>query len=361
MQINQNCQLAYTQIESELNVRSFSHLSVDVEQSNLSAFVSNKYLNALSADEVTRLKQEMDGHGPLKNIFDDFQVTEIMVQSYDCIWYEKNGQFLKLQDQFYTPQSYANFVQRLCQQCHVCFDRSHPVVNTKWNSFRVHLVSQPLSESTILTLRRIGSIKADLSQLKESSWCDEYAYQLLLKILHEKKSVLIIGSTGSGKTTALNSLLNEIKSNERCIIIEDTDEIIKPNDISVKMLTRDNLADQNDLLKHSLRMRPERIILGEVRSSEAKDYLLALSTGHGGSLCTLHADNSLQALHRLEMLVQMGAPQWSLETVRRLIRLSIDYILVIKILNGQRKLFAIDKITSLESHGFTIEPEWKFN
>ncbi|RYZ78974.1 MAG: CpaF family protein, partial [Proteobacteria bacterium] len=163
-------------------------------------------------------------------------------------------------------------------------------------------------------------------------------------------------------TSLINALLQTIPSNERAVVIEDTPEIELPNTSSMKLITREDpqgilkSIDQGQLLKHSLRLRPDRIVMGEIRGGEAKDLLMALATGHGGSFGTLHASDARQALIRLEMLIQMGAPQWNLPAVRRLIHLSLDYILVVeKNAEGKRQFQGIYKICSLEENGFLIE------
>src|SRR5690606_15616349 len=146
------------------------------------------------------------------------------------------------------------------------------------------------------------------------------------------------------------------------VTIEDTSEIRLPNAVSVGLLTRRDLNgtlpayDQSDLLKHALRMRPDRIVVGEVRGAEAKDLLMALSTGHEGGMGTLHADSARQAVLRLEMLVQLGAPQWSVRAIRHLILLGIHAIVVVKKDRNGRRLDSITRITSLEDTGFCFEP-----
>lgn len=179
----------------------------------------------------------------------------------------------------------------------------------------------------------------------------------------DKKSLLIIGPTGTGKTSLVNSLLKLSKPLERIVCLEDTDEIKLPNTLSTKLLTRMDLHKRlqdfelSDLIIQSLRMRPDRLILGEVRGKEAKDLLMTFSTGHKGGIATLHAENPKQALWRLEMLVQMGAPSWSNDGIRRLIKLGIDYVITLGFEGNKRKLTGIHKIQSLEPTGFLFKNE----
>jgi pilus assembly protein CpaF len=180
--------------------------------------------------------------------------------------------------------------------------------------------------------------------------------------VEQRKNFLIVGGTGTGKTSLINALLHTCSDNERALVIEDTAEIELPNLSSMKLLTRQDPQgilkpiDQGQLLCHALRLRPDRIVVGEIRGAEAKDLLMALATGHSGSFGSLHASDARQALIRLEMLIQMGAPQWSLSAVRRLIQLSLDYVLLVgKSANGERQFQGVFKICSLEETGFLIE------
>jgi pilus assembly protein CpaF len=172
----------------------------------------------------------------------------------------------------------------------------------------------------------------------------------------------LIGPTGSGKTAVLNACLAEISKDERVVILEDTDELRCANPLSTKLLSRwdsQKILSEvtlSDLVRLSLRLRPDRLVMGEVRGPEAKDLLMALSTGHRGSLATLHAETAQQALLRLEMLIQLGAPQWSLQAVRQLIHLSLDVIVVLKMEGRRRRLHGMWRLSSLETFGFTLEP-----
>ncbi|MEO0335064.1 MAG: CpaF/VirB11 family protein, partial [Pseudomonadota bacterium] len=189
----------------------------------------------------------------------------------------------------------------------------------------------------------------------------EHQREHIESLVNNLASCLIVGPTGSGKTTLLNAILQKVPAKERIVILEDTDELASPHENSVKLLTRIDDSSQlrnfdlGDLLRESLRMRPDRIVVGEVRGQEAKELLLALSTGHSGFFGTLHASSAQEALWRLEMLVQMGAPQWAKETIRRLIFSALHEILVVKRESGIRKIIEIKKLSGLESNGILLE------
>ena len=202
--------------------------------------------------------------------------------------------------------------------------------------FRAHVVAPPISPVEIVTLRCHLQEVVRLKQYKENNIINDQQMEWLEKLIHERKNLLLIGSTGSGKTTLLNSLIQAIGNKHRLVILEDTPEIVPANSLSTKLLTRDKVHNSNqeislqELVRQSLRMRPDRLVLGEVRGAEAKDLLMALATGHPGSLGTIHAETAPQALYRLEMLIQMGAPQWSVTAIRQLIQMSLSHLVVIK-------------------------------
>ncbi len=238
-----------------------------------------------------------------------------------------------------------------------------PFADGRWHDMRVHLIIPPASgDEAVITLRRHPKNPWSFSRLREQEWAREDQLCALSRLVSEKSNFLIIGGTGSGKTSVLNACLAEIPISERALIIEDTSELKAPNAISSKLLSRRDPQghlkdiDQSDLLKQALRMRPDRIVMGEIRGGEAKDLLMAFATGHRGCMGTLHADNARQALLRLEMLIQIGAPQWNVQAVRSLIWLSLQAVVVVgKNDKGQRKLDGIYKIASLEDIGFLIE------
>jgi pilus assembly protein CpaF len=304
----------------------------------------------------------------IESLLVDQDITEIIIQSAENIWLEKNGQLSQSPVKFNSDLEYHNFLQNLFLESRLRPDLETPFADGSWKTFRVHYIQPPLSpQGPILTLRKRAPSQWTLNDLKEKLWAPKAAIDLIEQAIQNKKSILIVGATGTGKTSVLNACIKSISSSERAVIIEDTDEIFLPNEISVKLLTRQSEGielstyNQTDLVKQSLRMRPDRIIMGEVRGGEAKDLLLAFSSGHSGGLATLHAENERQALLRLEMLVQMGAPQWSLQTIRTLIQTSFSIVLVVERKNEVRRLASMAKIVSLEETGFCLEKMYSAN
>lgn len=317
----------------------------------------------LEAPMQSRLQDEFEGMGPLAHLMEDESVTEIIVNSLDQIWFEKSGRLSKLEDQFASDLTYQNFIERVCQEAKVQVSLERPFCDGRFRNFRLHLVSSELTRKTdILTLRRQNKNPWTLDKLFSSGWTSEEGFRILKSWIHQKKNFLVVGETGSGKTSVLNACLQELPLSERVVILEDTAEIVVPNEASTRLLTRHDChgllptVDLTELLRQSLRMRPDRLVVGEVRSGEAKDLLLALSTGHQGSMGTLHASSATQAILRLEMLVQLGAPHWSLQTIRRLLGLSLNGILVVgRTAEGSRKLKSIYELSAVEETGVLMD------
>lgn len=316
----------------------------------------------LSEDVQARILAEFVDSGPLQALLINEEITEIFINGAGSVWFESRGRFHAHSDCFLSEITFQNFVHRLCGDCGIVINLDRPYGEGRWGAFRVTVLQRPLTiEEFHLCLRRQRHNPWTLQALIEQSWASDDQCKYIRELISEKKNFLIVGATGSGKTSLLNACIQEVPEDERLVVIEDVNEIALDKPLSCKLLTRvDNqkiLTSYmlSDLVKMSLRMRPDRLILGEVRGEEAKDLLLALATGHRGCIGTLHADDAKQALWRLEMLVQMGAPQWNLQSIRQLIHLSLDAILVVGLHDGQRRLKGIYQITSLETFGFLVE------
>lgn len=319
-------------------------------------------LRSCPQDTKTRLLGELFEHGPLTKLLQNDSVTEIIINSPSSIWYEQQGCLKKWEDCFLSDLTYKNFILRVCQQSQVQTHLNQPFADGHWQGFRLHLAEPPfVPQHFHLCLRRHPKVPWSLEKLVQARWCSPQRAQHLQQLVEQKHNVLIVGPTGTGKTSVLNSLLQCVPKSERVLIVEDTDELHPPNPLSTKLLTRHTCNQQlkvflqEDLIKQALRMRPDRLVLGEVRGGEAKDLLMAFATGHAGGFCTLHAESARQALYRLEMLIQMGAPQWNLQAIRHLIALSFSHIVVIERHQGHRQLKAIEKLVSLESTGFCLD------
>lgn len=320
------------------------------------------YEEQLSVGDYQRLREEITGYGPLMPLVEDGSITEILVNGHKEIWVEIQGNLQRLDSCFLSEISFKNVVNRIQAEIGSEANMNQPFIDGSWRGQRLHICIPPITSTINLSIRKKSKQPWDFDKLLSVGWCTEAQYKKLHEIYKNRKSFIIAGGTSSGKTSVLNSFLQLTANAERLVILEDTNEIVIPNQCSTRMLTRQDpqklFSDINlqDLVKQSLRMRPDRIIMGEVRGLEAKDLLMAFATGHDGSGGTLHANSASEALLRLEMLIQLGAPQWSLDAVRRLLFLSLNYLVIVqKRVCGKRALEGIYQLTSLESFGITVE------
>lgn len=309
-----------------------------------------------------RLTEEFFDCGPLTMLLPDRAFSEIIVNGPKEIWLESQGRFQRFQDIFLSEVTFKRFTDRVCAEAGMKVDLAFPFANGRWRDFRCHLTMAPLTHcSTHLALRRSMQNHWTLELLEQSGWAAPQEVQVIRQLISSRQNVLVIGPTGSGKTSVLGAMLKALPENERVLVLEDTDELPRPNAASTKLLARPGFEaglseiTLNDLVKQSLRMRPERLVVGEVRGAEAKDLMLALATGHSGSMGTLHASDPRQALLRLEMLIQMGSPQWSLDSIRQLLHLSLNALIVCGNENGHRRLAGVYRVAALEPFGLLIE------
>lgn len=308
----------------------------------------------------SRITHELSGYGPIESLLQNPEITEILVNAWDCVYFEVSGQLTKSDDHFFSEQTYHAALERLAQSCGTYLSREKPFVEAQLQNKRITIIFGEVSRGTpLLSIRVQPQISWTLAELLHNKFLTVAQNVIVEKILSKKNNFLVIGSTGSGKTSFMQALVNKLR-NERLIIIEDTQELQLPCPLSVSLLTRQDPAqtvtdiEMEDLIKRALRLRPDRLIVGEIRGKEATALLQALATGHAGSFGSLHAKNAHEALLRLEMLIQMGAPQWHLNSIRKLIAMTVQYIFVVEKQQGTRKLKAIYEICSIEESGLTL-------
>ena len=339
------------------------NLSIHPHQEKNKDKVIYKIINETSSPEnKQRILSEFSGFGPLDSLLSQEDINEIIINGKDHIFYEKYGRILQLEDSFLSTVTFHNIVEKIGTQARLTVNLKKPFNEGKWGPFRVHLLCPPIvKEDFHICLRRHPKSLWTFEKLAEQNWAPPEAIEMARQFVQDQLNFLIVGSTSSGKTSVLNACLQDIKTNERILSIEDTDEIILPNKASAKLLSQTDpesskaLIDQQCLVRQSLRLRPDRIVMGEVRGEEAKDLLLALATGHKGSIGTLHGSDHKQALWKLETLAQMGAPQWQSSTIQKLIFSSLKGLIILEKKDGMRLLKGIYKITALEPSGFLFE------
>jgi pilus assembly protein CpaF len=314
----------------------------------------------LAKADQQRILNELEQLGPIQFYLDDPDITEILVNQSDQVIFEKNGALFLAEDFFFNRETYHECIERLCQMCGSYINKEKSFIETQLGHFRLTIVYGDLSRGHhLLSIRKQSPRLMTLEQFHQKNWCSDNELSLLKHIVARKENFIVVGGTSSGKTTVLQAMIGEISNTCRSVIIEDTQELRTANNLSVSLLTRTdftnskNSISMTDLLKRALRLRPDRLIVGEIRGGEATDLLMALSTGHEGSFGSLHAKNHAEALIRLEMLIQMGAPQWQQDSIRKLIGLTIKYIIVVKKEKSRRFLDGIYKLSSVEFNGIT--------
>jgi pilus assembly protein CpaF len=309
------------------------------------------------------LINEIEGYGPIENLLKDPQVTEILVNSYQEIYFEKNGELHPSDEIFSSPITLERLVKKFLSEMDRVADRRYPLVDgTLKDGTRVHVALPPITQAPVLSIRRHGHRSWTLENLCEQKMFSTNVYQKLVHQISQRKTILICGPTGSGKTTLMRALLKEVSLGERIVTIEDTEELCLKRSNTVSLLTRICLDDLvpsvtlNDLLKNALRMRPDRLVIGEIRGEEALIFLDAISTGHSGSMSSIHGSTTQQALSRLEQLVSRAAPQWSVASIRKLIFESVSSVICVERKKEGRAISEIADLTGLENFGFLIEP-----
>ncbi|MCR5635788.1 MAG: CpaF family protein [Clostridiales bacterium] len=310
------------------------------------------------------------GLGLLDSIIRDESITEVMINGYDHIFIEKNGRLQRLDAQFESERRLEDIIQRIVGMSGREVNQSNPIVDTRLqDGSRVNVVLPPIALcGPTMTIRRFSKTPMTMEKLIEfGSLTPEIAKQLQL-LVRAKYNIFISGGTGSGKTTFLNALSNYIPKDERIITIEDSAELqIKGIDNLVSLETRNaNSAGTGqitirDLIKSSLRMRPERIVVGEVRGGEALDMLQAMNTGHDGSLSTGHANSTEDMLSRLETMVLQGSAGLPLEAIRQQIASALDIIIHLsRLRDHSRKTMEITEVVGYENGKILLNPLYVF-
>jgi len=276
------------------------------------------------------------GLGVLGGIVIDPDVTEIMINGHKDIFVEKQGRLFKLESQFESQRELEIIITKFVSRAGRAVNESEPIVDFRLeDGSRVNVVMQPIAlNGPIVTMRRFPKEAMTVEKLIELGSITTEVAEVLQMLVKAKYNIFVCGGTGSGKTTFLNALSNFIPRDERIITIEDSAELqIKNIDNLVQLETRNSGADGTgaitirDLIKSALRMRPERIVVGEVRGGEALDMLQAMNTGHDGSLSTGHANSTSDILSRLETMVLQGAEGLPLEAIRQQIASAVDIII----------------------------------
>ena len=317
----------------------------------------------------TEIEDEVLGLGPLEPFLKDDTISDVLVNTYNQIFIERFGKLEITESRFKDDAHLMRIIDKIVSSVGRRIDESSPMVDARLSDgSRVNVIIPPLAiDGPILSVRRFGKdplLLKDLILLK--SFTKEIG-EVVKGVVKARLNVLISGGTGSGKTTLLNCLSQFIPEEERIVTIEDAAELQLKQEHLVRMETRPpNIEGKGevtsrDLVRNSLRMRPDRIIVGEVRGAEAFDMLQAMNTGHEGSITTIHANSSRDALMRLESMVAMANLEISNEFMRRFISSAIDLIIQIsRFPDGTRKIISIHEITGMEGNIITMQEIFSF-
>jgi len=327
-------------------------------------------LSAGSRQRVVRgIENEILGLGPLEALLEDPSIADILINKFDSVYVERHGQLEKTRLTFRDDAHLRNIIDRIVTGVGRRIDESSPMVDARLkDGSRVNAIIPPLAiDGACISIRRFMKEKLSTDDLIAIGSMTESMAELMSAVVKSRLNILVSGGTGSGKTTMLNILSGFISPRERIVTIEDSAELQLQQPHVIRLETRPaNIEDkgeitQRDLVKNSLRMRPDRIIIGEVRGSEALDMLQAMNTGHDGSLATLHANTPRDALGRLENMVSMAGLQLPLSAMRSQIASAIDVVLQLERMeDGARRVTSIQEIQGMEGDVITMSEIFTF-
>lgn len=315
------------------------------------------------------IQDEVIGLGPLEPFLQDPTVSDILVNTYERIYVERFGKLEPSDARFKDNDHLKRIIDKIVSAVGRRIDESSPMVDARLpDGSRVNAIIPPLAiDGPILSIRRFSVDPLEMNDLLSYKTLTPQIAEILQACVRAKLNILISGGTGSGKTTTLNVLSRYIPKNERIVTIEDSAELQLKQDHVVRLETRPPNIEgkgevtQRDLVKNALRMRPDRIVLGEVRSSEAFDMLQAMNTGHEGSLTTIHANTPRDALMRLESMVAMANFDIPSEFMRRFISSAINVIIQLtRFSDGTRRLTNFQEITGMEGNVITLQEIFSF-
>ena len=327
-------------------------------------------LNQIERDRlISEVKDEMLGLGPLEPFLKDPGINDILVNSYRQIYVERSGRLVLTESRFKDNDHLKKIIDRIVSRVGRRVDESSPMVDARLpDGSRVNAIIPPLAiDGPALSIRKFAKDKLTVQDLIQFRAMTRDIADVLEGTVLARLNILISGGTGTGKTTMLNCLSGFIPHDERIVTVEDAAELQLKQDHVVRLESRPPNIEgrgevtQRDLVRNCLRMRPDRIIIGEVRGAEALDMLQAMNTGHDGSLATLHANTPRDALMRLETLVAMAGLNISALSLKRYIASAVDVIIQIsRFSDGSRKLVSFQEITGMEGEVITMQEIFAF-
>jgi len=346
---------------------------LNAEVSRLAESVLASEAMPLSAVEreklVNEVQHELFGLGPLEPLLTDSSISDILVNAPDSIYIERHGKLEITNVAFKDNDHLMRVIERIVSSVGRRIDESSPMVDARLqDGSRVNAIIPPLSiDGPVLSIRRFGAEPLRMNSLIENRALTKEIADMLEMCVRARLNMVISGGTGAGKTTLLNALSAYIPENERIVTIEDSAELQLQQPHVVRLETRPPNIEgrgevtQRDLVRNALRMRPDRIVIGEVRGGEAIDMLQAMNTGHDGSLTTIHANTPRDALSRLETMIQMTGMRLGERAMRQQVAAAIEIVLqVARLSDGSRRITSISEITGMEGETITMQEIFQF-
>jgi pilus assembly protein CpaF len=318
---------------------------------------------------VEEVRHELFGLGPLEPLLADPTVSDILVNAPHNIYIERRGKLERTGVEFKDDEHLMRVIERIVSSVGRRIDESSPMVDARLkDGSRVNAIIPPLAlDGPVLSIRRFGADPLRIEKLIELEAITKDIAEMFQMCVHARLNVLISGGTGAGKTTLLNALSAYIPEEQRIVTIEDSAELQLQQPHVVRLETRPPNIEgrgevtQRDLVKNALRMRPDRIVIGEVRGGEAIDMLQAMNTGHDGSLTTIHANTPRDALVRLETMIQMTGMRLSDRAMRQQIASALDLVIqAARLSDGTRRVTSISEITGMEGETITMQEIFQF-
>jgi pilus assembly protein CpaF len=329
--------------------------------------------HALNQEERKRLVSdildELLGLGPLEPLLQDHSITDILVNGHDVVFVERSGVLERVETRFKDERHLLRIIQKIVSAVGRRVDESSPFVDARLpDGSRVNAIVPPLAvDGSLLSIRKFAKIPISMAKLAEFGSVPPVIADVLKGIVQARRNVLISGGTGSGKTTLLNAMSSFIDERERIVTIEDSAELQLQQIHVARLETRPPNIEgrgeigQRDLVKNALRMRPDRIIVGEVRAGEAFDMLQAMNTGHDGSMTTVHANTARDALSRLEQMIGMSGIEISPRSARAQIASALHVVVQIgRLSDGRRRLLSLSEIVGMEGEVVTMQEIFRF-
>ena len=330
----------------------------------------NRLLTLSQTDQLTEdVLDELLGLGPLEPLLKDDTVSDILINTHSMVYVERRGRLEETNVHFQDTRHLIRIINKIVSAVGRRVDESQPMVDARLSDgSRVNAVIPPLAvDGPLVSIRKFSRVPIHMERLIELGSTSEDMARLLQLIVKCRRNVLISGGTGSGKTTLLNALSANIDTRERIVTIEDSAELQLQQPHVCRLETRPPNIEgrgettQRDLVRNSLRMRPDRIIVGEVRSGEAFDMLQAMNTGHDGSMTTVHANTPRDALSRIEQMIGMAGLDISPRSIRQQIASAVNVVVQVERMeDGRRRIVSVSEIVGMEQDVISMQEIFKF-